>query len=111
MLWAYAGLTAVFATAIYALTIAAVASHKIRLDSSGSTTNTDHPPGWIGVLIVPILLIWLSFMAHQVTQLAAGHGRAPPAAEVARVRRRDQPGLVRRGGRARRDEHPGPGSV
>ena len=66
VLWAYAGLMAFFATIIYALTIAAVASHKIRLDSSGSTTNTDHPPGWIGVLIVPILLIWLSFMAHQV---------------------------------------------
>jgi hypothetical protein len=66
VLCAYAGLIAFFATAIYALTIAALASHKIRLDSSGSTTNTDHPPGWIGVLIVPILLIWLSFMAHQV---------------------------------------------
>jgi hypothetical protein len=66
VLWAYAGLIAFFATIIYALTIAAVASHKIRLDSSGSTTNTDHPPGWIGVLIVPILLIWLSFIAHQV---------------------------------------------
>jgi hypothetical protein len=66
VLWAYAGLVAFFATVIYALTIGAVASHEIRLDSSGSTTNTDHPPGWIGVLIVPILLIWLSFMAHQV---------------------------------------------
>ena len=66
VLWAYAGLVAFFATVIYALTISAVVSHKIRLDSSGSTTNTDHPPGWIGVLIVPILLIWLSFMAHQV---------------------------------------------
>jgi hypothetical protein len=66
VLWAYAGLVAFFATVIYALTIGAVASHEIRLDSSGSTTNTDHTPGWIGVLIVPILLIWLSFMAHQV---------------------------------------------
>ena len=66
VLWAYAGLVAFFATVIYALTIAAVAGHKIRLDSSGSTTNTDHPPGWIGVLILPVLLIWLSFMAHQV---------------------------------------------
>jgi hypothetical protein len=66
VLWAYAGLITVFATIIYALTIAAVASHEIRLDSSGTTTNTDHPPGWVGVLIVPILLIWLSFMAHQV---------------------------------------------
>ena len=66
VLWAYAVLVAFFATAIYALTIAAVASHKIRLDSTGTTTNTDHPPGWIAVLVVPILLIWLSFMAHQV---------------------------------------------
>ena len=66
VLWAYAGLVAFFATAIYALTIAAVASHAIRLDSTGSTTNTDHPPRWVGVVIVPILLIWLSFMAHQV---------------------------------------------
>ncbi len=66
VLWAYAVLVAFFATVIYALTIAAVASHEIRLDSSGSTTNTDHAPGWIGVLVVPVLLIWLSFMGHQV---------------------------------------------
>jgi hypothetical protein len=66
VLWAYAGLCAFFGTVIYALTIAAVASHKIHLDSTGSTTNTDHAPGWTGVLIVPILLIWLSFLAHQV---------------------------------------------
>ena len=66
VLWAYGVLVAFFATVIYALTIAAVASAKIRLDSSGSTTNTDHAPGWIGVLIVPVLLIWLSFMGHQV---------------------------------------------
>jgi MFS family permease len=66
VLWAYAGLIAFFAAIIYALTIAAVASHTIRLDSSGSTANTDHPPGWIGVVIVPVLMIWLSFMAHQV---------------------------------------------
>ena len=66
VLWAYAVLAAFFATAIYALTIAAVASHKIRLDSTGSTTNTDHPPAYVAVLLVPILMIWLSFMAHQV---------------------------------------------
>jgi MFS family permease len=66
VLSAYAVLVAFFAAVIYALTIAAVASHKIRLDSTGSTTNTDHAPGWTAVLIVPILLIWLSFMAHQV---------------------------------------------
>jgi MFS family permease len=66
VLWAYAALVAFFATAIYALTIAAVASDNIRLDSTGTTTNTDRPPGWIAVLLVPILLIWLSFMAHQV---------------------------------------------
>jgi hypothetical protein len=66
VLWAYAGLVGFFAIAIYSLTIAAVTNGKIRLDSSGTTTNTDHPPGWIGVIIVPVLVIWLSFMAHQV---------------------------------------------
>jgi MFS family permease len=66
VVWAYAGLVGFFAIALYSLTIAAVASGKIRLDSSGATTNTDHPPGWIGVFIVPVLVIWLSFMARQV---------------------------------------------
>ncbi len=66
VLWAYAGLVAFFAMNIYARAIAAVASHEIRLDSSGNVMNADNPPRWVGVVIVPILLIWLSFMAHQV---------------------------------------------
>jgi hypothetical protein len=66
VLGAYAMLATFLAATIYTLTIAAVSSHKNRLDSTGNTTNTDHPPGWIGVIIVPVLLIWLSFVAHQV---------------------------------------------
>ena len=85
VLWAYAGLVAFAMTVIWAPTIAAVAGHDIRLDTSGNLTSTGHltgwlahPPGWlIAVVLVPIGVIWLSFVAHQVLswRRAAGERR------------------------------------
>ena len=78
VLLAYAGLLACYLAFSYAGTIAAVAGHRIRLDSAGDVLSTQHFPGWFGVLVlVPISVIWLSFGAHQVLRwrLAAGGRR------------------------------------
>jgi hypothetical protein len=73
MLWAYAGL-AVYATAVFvAPSIAAVAGHDIRLDTSGNLTNTGqlagwlaNPPVWLFAPVVAMIgLIGLSFAARQ----------------------------------------------
>ena len=53
-------------TLIFAQTIAAVAGHDVRLDSFGDVESTNHPPGWAAAVLVPIVVIWLSFVAHQV---------------------------------------------
>ena len=66
VLWAYAGLCACVLTAIFGQTIAAVADHDVRLDSFGDVQSTSHPPGWAVVFLVPIVVIWLSFVARQV---------------------------------------------
>ena len=52
-------------------------------------------------VLVSIVVIGLSFVAHQVLSWRRAGGRAPPAAEVARQRRRDRAGLRRGGGPAR----------
>jgi hypothetical protein len=66
VLWAYAGLCACVMTLVFAETIAAVAGHDVRLDSFGDVQSTNHPPVWAAAVLVPIVLIWLSFVAHQV---------------------------------------------
>jgi hypothetical protein len=74
VLWVYAALTAYAAAVTVAPAVAAVASHDIRLDTNGNLTNTGQLGGWLanppGWLIVPVLasivLISLSFVAHQV---------------------------------------------
>jgi hypothetical protein len=67
VLWAYAGLVACYQAFSFTRTIAAVAGHAIRLDSAGDVINTQHLPGWFAVIVgVPIVVIWLSFAAHQV---------------------------------------------
>jgi hypothetical protein len=74
VLWVYAALTAYAAAVTVAPAVAAVASHDIRLDTNGNLTNTGQLGGWLanppGWLVVPVLasivLISLSFVAHQV---------------------------------------------
>jgi hypothetical protein len=66
VLWAYAGLVACVMTIIFTQTIAAVAGHDVRLDSRGDVQSANHPAGWAVAFIVPIVIIWLSFVAHQV---------------------------------------------
>jgi hypothetical protein len=45
--------------------IAAVAGHDVSLGTSGNLTDTFSPPGWVTVpVLVSILAIWLSFVAH-----------------------------------------------
>jgi two-component system, NarL family, sensor kinase len=75
VLWIYAGLVACVTVVITAPAIAAVgAGHDIRVDSSGDVTNTGqltgwlaHPPRWlIASVLLSIMGIWLSFVAHQV---------------------------------------------
>jgi hypothetical protein len=85
VLWAYAALTAYVAAVTVAPAIAAVAGHDIRLDSNGNLTNAGqlggwlaNPPAWlIGPVLVSIVLIGLSFVAHQVLswRRAAGERR------------------------------------
>ena len=72
VLWAYAGLFACVMTAIFGQTIAAVAGHDVRLDSFGDVQSTNHPPGWAAAILVPIVVIWLSFVP---TRCSAGGGR------------------------------------
>ena len=67
VLWAYAGLVACYLAFSFAVTIAALAGSRIRLDSSGDATATQHLPTWLAVgVLLPIGVIWLSFAVHQV---------------------------------------------
>jgi signal transduction histidine kinase len=67
VLWAYAGLVACYLAFSYTETIAALAGSHIRLDSVGDVMGTQHVPAWVGVgIVLPIAVIWLSFVAHQV---------------------------------------------
>jgi hypothetical protein len=77
VLWAYAGLALVVLAAIWAPTVAAVAGHHVRLDSSGDIASTDHTPAAGLLVAVAILVIWLSFVAHQMLswRRAAGERR------------------------------------
>ena len=78
--------------------VAALAGHDVRLDPTGNLTSSGHLAGWLanppGWLIVPVIaaivVIGLSFVAHQVLSWRRADRRAPPAAEVAGVRRRDR---------------------
>ena len=53
-------------TTIFTQTIAAVAGHDVRLDSFGDVQSANHPPAWAFAVVVPIVIIWLSFVVHQV---------------------------------------------
>jgi uncharacterized membrane-anchored protein len=66
-LWAYAGLMVCYLAFSYGKTIAAIAGHRIRLNSAGDVLSTQHFPGWFIVLVlIPITVLWLAFAAHQV---------------------------------------------
>ena len=66
VLGTYAGLVACYLAFSYATTIAAVAGHRIRLDSAGDVTGSQHLPGWFAAsVLVPVSVIWLSFAIHQ----------------------------------------------
>ena len=103
VLVAYAGLVAWVTAATLVPTIAAIAGHHVRLDSTGDVidrrspgqrrgagSSGDRGRGHLARVRRP-----------SGAQLAAGLRRAPPAAEVARLRRRDHPGHVHRGHRGR----------
>jgi hypothetical protein len=74
VLWAYAGLSAYLVAAATAPAVAAVASHDVHVDSSGSIIDTGqlsgwlvHPPSWLNTGVnVAIGAIWVSFVGHQV---------------------------------------------
>jgi len=85
VLGAYAALACATAAVFVAPAVGAVAGHDIRLDTDGNLTNTGqlggwlaNPPAWLIVpLLVSILAICLSFVAHQVLswRRAAGERR------------------------------------
>jgi hypothetical protein len=82
VLWAYAGLFGCVMAVIFARTIAAVAGHHIRLDSSGDVTTARPPSGAAAsaatvLVLASIGVICLSFVAHQVLswRRAAGERR------------------------------------
>jgi hypothetical protein len=66
VLWVYIGLVACFMAVIFAQTVAAIIDQRISLDASGDTTSMSQPPGWLPVVLLPIGMIWLSFVAYQV---------------------------------------------
>ena len=85
VLWIYAALTAYVTAVTVAPAIAAVAGHDIHVDTNGNLTNTGqlggwlaNPPAWLIVpVLVAIVVIGLSFVAHQVLSWrhAAGERR------------------------------------
>jgi signal transduction histidine kinase len=67
VLRAYAALVTCYTAFFFAVTIAALAGSRIRLDSIGDVMGTQHLPAWLAVgVVLPIAVIWLSFLAHQV---------------------------------------------
>ena len=85
VLWAYAGLNVYVLVASVAPAVAAVASHDVHVDSSGSLTDTSqltgwlvHQPGWLTLAAnLALGLFWLSFVGRQVLswRYAAGERR------------------------------------
>jgi hypothetical protein len=71
VLLAYAVASALASAAIIGPAVAAVAGHDVRLDSFGDTvTSSHHAGGALAALellgLTSILVMWLSFVAHQV---------------------------------------------
>ena len=67
VLRAYAALVTCYTAFFFAVTIAALAGSRIRLDSIGDVMGTQHLPAWLAVgVVLPIAVIWLSFLAHHV---------------------------------------------
>ena len=82
VLWAYAGLWACVAVDIWIPAVTAVADHDVRLDSFGDVASGAGQAGGalsaLEYLVVgAIVLIWLSFVGHQVLswRRAAGERR------------------------------------
>jgi len=68
VLVAYAGLVAWVTALTLAPTIAAVAGHHVRLDSTGDVLTHGHAASDAaqGVVLIAVVAIWLAFVAHQV---------------------------------------------
>jgi MFS family permease len=73
MLWAYLALGALWLGGAFAISLGAVISHHVSIDSSGGLTSLDNPAGstawWGGVQAVffpAIALCWLAWLAGQV---------------------------------------------
>jgi hypothetical protein len=74
VLWGYAGLVCYLGATHLGPALAMEASHDIRVNSSGDVTDTDHLTGWLvhppglltAAVYLPIGVIWLSFVGHQV---------------------------------------------
>jgi two-component system NarL family sensor kinase len=82
VLWVYAALWTCVLAAIWVPTVTAVADHDVRLDSFGDVEGSGGQAGAaisaLELLIVAaIVVIWLSFVAHQVLswRRAAGERR------------------------------------
>ncbi len=82
VLWIYAALWACGFAAVWVPTARAVADHRVRLDSSGDVVGSGGQSGAALsavelVVVVAIVAIWLSFVAHQVVnwRRAAGERR------------------------------------
>jgi hypothetical protein len=85
VLWAYAAVSVYFVAASVAPAAAAVASHDVHVNSTGTLTDTGqltgwlvHQPGWLTAAVnIALGVIWLSFVGHQVLswRTAAGERR------------------------------------
>jgi MFS family permease len=82
VLWSYAVLSGVLVAVSFAPAIAAVASHDVGLDASGSLTTSSDLPGWVAhppvwLYVVTIVVPCLSFVAYQAIswRKAAGERR------------------------------------
>src|SRR6204780_3604594 len=76
VLVAYAGLVAWVTVATLVPTIAAIAGHHVRLDSTGDVIPGGHPASDAaqGVVVIAVAAIWLAFVAHQVLRWRRASG-------------------------------------
>ncbi len=81
MLWAYLGLGALWLGGAFAISLSAVISHHVSIDSSGGLSSLDNPAGstaWWGgvqgVFFPAVAVCWLVWLAGQVLSYRRSSG-------------------------------------
>jgi len=81
MLWAYLALGAIWLGGAFAISLGAVISHHVSIDSSGGLTSLDYPAGstawwdWVQAVFFPAVAVcWLAWLAGQVLSYRRSSG-------------------------------------